>query len=261
MRAQQSRRSKKDPLRPILGAGLSVVGFGGLTLAFSVLAGSSANSNLQAIGKGLRLPVPYLFLLGFALLVIYAVLRFKASAPSRERNEPAFSGSYMTDFVSHLHRTPPELDSLHGMSRTGLAPVTAWSAQVFEGIGWQRFEALCARLFAQAGCEVRTKSHGADGGLDIWLHSQQMEEPAAVVHCRHGPGTPVGVVEIRDFQGVMASRKLLRGTFATSSTFTADALQFAKGNGISTFDGQGLLALISSRTPAEQEALLAIAHS
>jgi restriction system protein len=58
----------------------------------------------------------------------------------------------------------------------------------------------------------------------------------------------------------MASHKLQRGTFATSSTFTADARQFAKDNGISALDGQGLLALISRRTPAQQESLLAIAY-
>ena len=111
MRARPSGGSKQTLLRPILGAGLLLVGIGAVALAFSVLAGLSANPSFQAIGKGLRLAVPSLFLLGFALLVIHAVLRFNANAPSRERNEPAFSGSYMTDFVSHLHRTPPELDT------------------------------------------------------------------------------------------------------------------------------------------------------
>ncbi|HMA08230.1 MAG TPA: restriction endonuclease, partial [Ramlibacter sp.] len=84
--------------------------------------------------------------------------------------------------------------------------------------------------------------------------------PAAVVHCRHWPGKPVGIEELRDFFRVMASRKLHRGTFATSSTFNADALQFARENGISVLDGPRLLAQIASRTPAQQHALLAIAH-
>ena len=34
--------------------------------------------------------------------------------------------------------------------------------------------------------------------------------------------------QLLDFFGVMASHKLHRGTFATSSTFTAEAQQFAK---------------------------------
>jgi putative Mn2+ efflux pump MntP len=105
-------RSKKDPLRAILAMGISVVGIGVVTLVMSVVAGWTANSTFQAIGKGLRVPVPYVLLLGFGLLVIYAVLRRKADAPSREKNEPAFFGSEMTDFVSHLHRTPPEMEPL-----------------------------------------------------------------------------------------------------------------------------------------------------
>jgi len=56
-----------------------------------------------------------LLLLGFAfaVLVLYVVLRRRAAAAaSQQRNEPAFIGSEMTDFVSHLHRTPPEMEPL-----------------------------------------------------------------------------------------------------------------------------------------------------
>ena len=57
-----------------------------------------------------------LLLLGLALLVLFAVLRSRSGAPSREKNEPAFFGSEMTDFVSHLHRTPPEMEPLDAAS-------------------------------------------------------------------------------------------------------------------------------------------------
>ncbi|HXE49374.1 MAG TPA: hypothetical protein VN663_13440 [Ramlibacter sp.] len=57
-----------------------------------------------------------LLLLGLALLVLYAVLRSRAGKPSRERKDPAFFGSEMTDFVSHLHRTPPEMEPLDTVS-------------------------------------------------------------------------------------------------------------------------------------------------
>jgi restriction system protein len=140
------------------------------------------------------------------------------------------------------------------------APATRWSQQVFEDIEWRRFEDVCASLFAQAGFEARTQSHGADGGVDIWLYSQNAQGPAAVVQCKHWLGRQVGVKELREFYGVMASHKLLRGTFATSSTFSADARQFAKANGISALDRLGLLALIARRTPPQQQALLALAY-
>jgi restriction system protein len=259
MRARQSGRPGKDPLRPVLGIGLSVLGIGAVLLVISVLLGSNPDSSLQALSRGLRVPVPYVLFLGLALLVLYAVRRPKRGVPLEERNDPSFFGSQMTDFVSHLHRTPPEMRPVDVTNGAPLPPVTAWSPRVFEDIGWRRFEALCASLFAQPDLEVREDSYGADGGVDLWLHSPGADRPAAVVHCRHRLGKPVGVEDLREFHGVMAQRKLHYGKFATSSTFTDDARQFAKDNGISTLDGQDLLELISRRTPAEQQSLLAIA--
>lgn len=119
---------------------------------------------------------------------------------------------------------------------------------------------MCETLFAQAGFQTRSQSHGADGGVDIWLHSANAQGPVAVVQCKHWQGKAVGVKEIREFFGVMASHQLKRGTYATTSTYTADAQQFAKDNGISALDGPALLALIAKRTPEQQQALLAVAH-
>lgn len=259
MRAKQSGRPGKDRSRPILGSGLAILGVGAVLWLVSILLGSNQNPWLQAFGSGLRIPLPYVLLLGLGLLVLYAVLRPKRGVPVEERNDPDLAGSQMTDFVSHLHRTPPEMKPVNVRNGAPLPPVTAWSAQVFEDIEWQRFEALCASLFAQPHFELREDSYGADGGVDIWLHSPGAGAPSEVVHCRHRVGKPVGVEELREFHGVMVQRGLREGRFATNSTFAADARQFGKDHGISTLDRQDLLELISRRTPAEREALLAIA--
>lgn len=137
---------------------------------------------------------------------------------------------------------------------------TSWSPAVFAAIEWRRFEAVCEKLFDQAGFETKSQSHGADGGVDIWLHSRNAEGPVAVVQCKHWQGKAVGVKELREFFGVMASNKLTRGTYATTSTYTADAQQFAKDNGVNALDGQGLLALIAKRTPEQQQELLEVAY-
>ncbi len=137
---------------------------------------------------------------------------------------------------------------------------TNWSPAVFAAIEWRRFEAVCEKLFGQGGFETKSQSHGADGGVDIWLHSRNAEGPVAVVQCKHWQGKAVGVKELREFFGVMASHKLTRGTYATTSTYTADAQQFAKDNGINALDGNGLLALIAKRTPEQQQALLDVAY-
>lgn len=136
----------------------------------------------------------------------------------------------------------------------------SWSPAVFSAIEWRRFEAVCEKLFAQAGFETKSQSHGADGGVDIWLYSRNAEGPVAVVQCKHWQGKAVGVKELREFFGVMASNQLKRGTYATSSTYTADAQQFAKDNGINAMNGAGLLALIAKRTPEQQQELLDVAY-
>jgi restriction system protein len=258
MPASRRRGSRKDPSRQVLGTAVSLLGMAGVLFAISFSLTSSPM--LQAVGKGLRVPVPYLVLLGLALLVLYAIMRPAPAAGSRGRNEPPLFGKSTTSFAASLQREAAEPAPQAATHRGQRPPSEVGSARVFEDIEWRRFEALCASLFGQAGFETRAQSHGADGGVDIWLYSQHAEGPAAVVQCKHWIGKAVGVKEVREFYGVMASHKLQRGTFATSSTFTADARQFAKDNGISALHGQGLLALISRRTPVQQELLLAIAY-
>jgi restriction system protein len=257
MRKTPKQATKKDPSRPILAAAIGLMGFGVLLLVISVALGSSPM--LQAVGRGFRVAVPYLLLAGFALLVLYVVMRPRPDSLSRRASEPTLFGKETTDFAPSLERSSAEDPTLPA-HRGQQPPATTWCARVFEDIEWRRFEALCESLFAQAGFETRTESHGPEAGADTWLYAPGVDAPAAVVHCRHWPGKPVGVTELRDFFGVMASHKPHRGTFATSSTFSADAQQFAKEHGISALDGPRLLAQIASRTTAQQHALLAIAY-
>lgn len=115
-------------------------------------------------------------------------------------------------------------------------------------------------LFAQAGFETKTQSHGADEGIDVWLYSRNNPGgPVSVVQCKHWNGKRVGVDKVRELRGVMAAKHVSRGQFATTSTFTEDAIAFAKDNGINLLDVQGLLALIAMRTRAQQHALLEVA--
>lgn len=139
------------------------------------------------------------------------------------------------------------------------SPQNEWNSGVFAAIEWRRFEAVCEALFAQAGFRTESQSHGADGGVDIWLYSANATGPAAIAQCKHWTKKPVGVKDVREFFGVMASHQLQRGTYATTSSYTADAMQFAKANGINAMDGAALLKLISTRTPEQQAVLLTVA--
>lgn len=167
--------------------------------------------------------------------------------------EPHWVGNAISPAI--LATQPPA--SSDGRSVQG--PATTWSAEVFSRIEWRRFEAVCEAFFAQAGFQTRSQSHGADGGVDIWLHSRNKAN--AVVQCKHWQGRPVGVKEMREFLGVMASHQLKQGIYATTSTYTPDAQAFAKANGINAIDGAGLLQLIAKRTPQQQQALLRVAFT
>ena len=136
---------------------------------------------------------------------------------------------------------------------------TTWRAAVFDHIEWRRFEAVCEALFAQSGMRSESQSHGADGGVDIWLYSQHSDKPV-IVQCKHWKKRVVGVKELREFYGVLKSHDLTYGTFATSSTFSSDALAFAKINRINAQDREGLLRLIAGRSAEQQQSLLDTAY-
>lgn len=135
-----------------------------------------------------------------------------------------------------------------------------WSADLLMRIEWRRFEAVVEALFAQAGFQTRAQSHGADGGVDIWLHSRhQPDRAVSLVQCKHWHGRAVGVDKVRELRGVMAAHGVDRGQFVTTAHFTPDAQAFAATNGVRLLDGPGLLALIGQRSTEQQQALLAVA--
>lgn len=229
---------------------------GGLFIASLVFSGSTSPI-LRAAAMGFRMPVGFVLLVGGVLWVIGHLLRTDAQKPPALRvAEP--------EFFPNVPRAP----GVRPISREAPAPeeqvkrslASSWSPQVFQDIEWKRFETLCAQLFSQAGFEAKTQSHGADGGVDIWLHSRNAAGPVAIVQCKHWPNKLVGVKEVRELLGVMASHKLARGTFATSGGFTQEALRFAQDNKIHALDGGGLLNLIAKRTPEQQQALLQHAY-
>ena len=133
-----------------------------------------------------------------------------------------------------------------------------WSLDVFAHIDAPRFAVVCETWFCWAGFDTRSESLRCSAGVDIWLHAPKMASPVAIVRCKHGQDKPVGLQEMRDFLGVVTTCKTAHGTFTTTSTYTPEALQFARDNGIDAVDGAGLLQRIKTRTRQSQQALLAV---
>lgn len=193
--------------------------------------------------------------------VIGAVLDATATAPARHADRTTSASNKAAapapDARASLARQRPARSAPPEPERP--APERAWSAAVFDHIEWRRFEAACEALFAQSGMRSESQSHGADGGVDIWLYSQHSDKPV-IVQCKHWKKRVVGVKELREFYGVLKSHDLTYGTFATSSTFSSDALAFAKSNRINALDRERLLRLIGGRTVKQQQMLLTTAY-
>jgi len=271
----QRKRGRKTRVL-LLEKGLTAVLLGvGMLTASAVLGGSSPMT--AAVSTALSMPAWWAIGIGVALIFAHWVAFRRQGALERQaqaegqlkrfaRPDPdairALIDQAERAFAfSQIDPTPedavaPEANA-NGARRP--APGSRWGPAVFAAIEWRRFEAVCEALFAQAGFETRSQSHGADGGVDIWLHSKHAQGPVAVVQCKHWQGKPVGEKEMREFMGVMASQGLKRGTYATTSTYTPEAQVFASANGINALNGPGLLALIKQRTPEQQTILLAIA--
>ncbi len=143
------------------------------------------------------------------------------------------------------------------------APAATWTADLFDRLSPHQFDAVCQTLFAQSGLETRVQSHGTAGGVTIWLHSRNAQQgkdsPVAVAVCKLWRGQLLAVREIHPLLALMTARQLKRATYATASSFTENARNFAKYNGINALDRSGLLALIATRTAVQQQALLAAA--
>ena len=92
----------KDPARPILGAALALLGLGVVLLVAPFALGWDAA--LQSVGKGVRIAVPYILLLGLGLLVLSVVLRPRPDENAPRPHEPTLFGKDTTDFASQLDR-------------------------------------------------------------------------------------------------------------------------------------------------------------
>lgn len=251
--------ARRKPKHPLLSAGASLIGRGLMFLLLPAVLGTQPVMN--AIGEGLRMPGLLALSAGGVLLGLHWLVRQRRTVelpPTDRRNAPRRVSEPSNQAEPALAPAARNAD----MPAPALAHqrLTHWSPEVFAAIEWRRFEAVVEALFAQAGFETRAQTHGTDGGVDVWLHSRHAGgAPVGVVQCKHWQGKPVPVSAMRELLGVMASHGLKRGTYATTSRFTPEALAFAHANGINAQDGDGLLKLIATRTPEQQGALLATA--
>ena len=139
------------------------------------------------------------------------------------------------------------------------AAATTGSLDLLREIEWHRFEEVCAAYWREAGMISTTTSFGADGGVDVELRQAGADTPDALVQCKAWNATQVGVKLVRELLGVVTDRKVERGIFMTTGTFTTDAAEFARGNRLELIDGSDLVRKIKALPADAQARLLAVA--
>ena len=113
-------------------------------------------------------------------------------------------------------------------------------------------------VFRRQGYSVEeTLGGGADGGVDLAL---RRGGKLTQVQCKRWKGKPVGVGVVRELFGVMTADGATSGILVTTSTFTSEALAWAREKNIKLVDGAELAVLVksvqSSRSYSPPEATL-----
>jgi restriction system protein len=120
------------------------------------------------------------------------------------------------------------------------------SLDAIRALNWRDFERFVAAAFSEKGWnpEVVGQS-GPDGGIDLVLRKGKQQ---AIVQCkqrRFPSGAYVTEHEVREFAGVVASRKAVKAYLVTSGVFAPEATEFGEKIGqLELIDGKDLLAMV-----------------
>lgn len=196
-------------------------------------------------------------LLGALKLYLERDMESKSSPPFQSRPSTyadRVSSAPPTRTRENVHRQ--EVNEVNPVHHPLNEPVT-WTLDLIRSLEWKRFEDLCAEFSKNNGLRTETTSLGADGGVDIRLYSSS-GELVGVVQCKAWK-SDIGVKLIRELAGVMAHGKVRHGVFMTTSSFTPDAVTFAREAGIILMSGQDLLNAIKALPDDVQQRLLRFA--
>ncbi|MEO6917979.1 MAG: restriction endonuclease [Collimonas sp.] len=158
---------------------------------------------------------------------------------------------------------PTNLDNRWGVSNQNITESVrgkntfdVWSVEALRALEWKRFELLCAKYYEVVGFKSETIRCGADGGIDVKLFKHNPSKPLAVVQCKAWNARLVGVKEVRELLGVMASEKISRGVFLTTGSYSKDAVTFGAANPMQLLDGPGFVKKIQELSAESQAELL-----
>lgn len=194
---------------------------------------------------------------GFASLA--AIIFLFIAAISVIRNRRSSSPTIQLVHSSSASHISPELETRSfAVSPSKISPPITWTLDLLRTLEWKRFEMLAAEYFRILGKRVEAMTHGADGGIDARVFTNNADVLEYAIQCKAW-SSPVGVKEIRELFGVMAHESAGKGIFMTTSTFTDDAKKFASehSNKLFLIDGQKFISMIGNLPEDKKERLLA----
>jgi restriction system protein len=107
---------------------------------------------------------------------------------------------------------------------------------------WKRFEDLLGEAYRRQGYKVEeTLGGGADGGVDLVLGRNGQ---VILVQCKRWKDKPVPVQTVRELYGVLHDRRSSAAKLVATTSFTSEAIAFAKGKPIELIDADALLELL-----------------
>ena len=218
-------------------------------LLILIIFPSFTNPILKPLSAAIK-PLAFIFCGVFYLIAAFKFFsqdRIKRDLLLDIKNEPVFNNA-PTDYV-----IPPK-------QQIETSKPIGWSVKLIQDLEWKRFEELSVAYYLEKGIKAETTQLGADGGIDIKLYQDDTGKPTTIIQCKSW-ASQVGVKPIREFLGVMTHEKIAKGFYMTSSGYTNDAIEIAKSNKITLFNGEMLLMMIQRLNSESQQKLLALATS
>ncbi len=94
------------------------------------------------------------------------------------------------------------------------------------------------------GFHISGRQAAADGGIDmIAMNTDPIVGGKYIIQCKRYSG-PVGSPFVRDLFGVVHSEAANKGVLITNSSFSAEAVRFARGKPLELIDGDKLEQLM-----------------
>jgi restriction system protein len=127
--------------------------------------------------------------------------------------------------------------------KTGRMLERQTSIESIRELPWKRFEDLLGEAYRRQGYSVEeTLGGGADGGVDLVL---RRGGEVTLVQCKRWSAKQrVKVPIVREMYGILADRRAAAAKVVATTTFTSDAIAFAKDKPIELVDANGLLHLL-----------------